>query len=74
MGNEFNVPMGYVVFSKSVCPNCVTLKNRLISQGVTFTEIKVDEDDNARSFLISKGYRSVPVLYVDGEYVPVNVV
>lgn len=74
MGNEFIVPDGYVVFSKSVCPNCVTLKNRLISQGVTFTEIKVDEDDNARSFLIGKGYRSVPVLYVDGEYVPVNVV
>lgn len=71
---SFNVPSGYVVFSKSVCPNCVTLKQRLITKNIPFIEIKVDEDTEAREFLVGQGFRSVPVLFVDGENIPVNVV
>lgn len=71
---SFSVPNGYVVFSKSKCPNCDTLWVKLTSKGIKFTEIKVDEDTEAREFLVGQGFRSVPVLFVDGENVPVNVV
>ena len=71
---SFNLPDGYVVFSKSVCPNCVTLKQRLITKNIPFTEIKVDEDTEAREFLVGQGFRSVPVLFVDGENVKVDLV
>lgn len=71
---SFNIPEGYVMFSKSVCPNCVTLKQRLITKNIPFTEIKVDEDTEAREFLVVQGFRSVPVLFVDGENVKVDLV
>lgn len=68
----FEVPnAGYVVFSKSLCPNCDTLKNRLISKNIQYTEIKVDEITEARDWLVGQGFRSVPVMFVDGVNVPV---
>ena len=67
----FEIPVGYVVFSKSVCPNCDTLKNRLISKNIQYTEIKVDEIPEAREWLVAQGFRSVPVMFVDGVNVPV---
>lgn len=63
---------GVVVFSKEVCPNCVTLKNQLKTKNITFTEIKVDEDFEALIYLKSSGFRSVPVLMKDGVVVKVE--
>lgn len=58
--------VGVVVFSKEVCPNCVTLKNQLKAKNIAFTEIKVDEDFEALTYLKQSGFRSVPVLMKDG--------
>lgn len=63
---SFVIPNGVVVFSKNVCPNCVTLKNVLKQNNVEYTEIKVDEDVDALMFLKESGFRSVPVMFKDG--------
>lgn len=63
---SFVVPDGVVVFSKDVCPNCVTMKNILKQAGVEYTEIKVDENLDALMFLKQAGFRSVPVMFKDG--------
>lgn len=63
---------GVVVFSKSICPNCVTLKNQLNAKGISFTEIKVDEDMEALAYLKQQGFRAVPVLMKDGVVVKVE--
>ena len=62
---------GLVVFSKSVCPNCVTVKNKLKAQGKEFTEIKLEENPEALAFLKEQGFRSVPVVMQDGVVVVV---
>lgn len=57
---------GLIVFSKNVCPNCVTVKNKLKAQGKEFTEIKLEENPEALAFLKEQGFRSVPVVMQDG--------
>lgn len=68
---SFVVPKGLVVFSKNVCPNCVTVKNKLKAQGKDYTEIKLEENPEALSFLKEQGFRSVPIVMLDGEVVVV---
>jgi glutaredoxin len=61
---------GLVVFSKQgFCPNCVKLRAKLQSKGAVYTEYKVDVDTEAYTFLRSKGFSSVPVMFLDGEVV-----
>lgn len=66
MGNEFNVPDGYVVFSGDGCKACITLKDVLNSKGIPYTEYNVYEYDEALAFLVSKGLRGIPQLFIDG--------
>ena len=55
------------VYSKNNCPYCVQAKNLLELKGITFEEIKIDEDSEAREFVLGKGHRTVPQIYQDGE-------
>jgi glutaredoxin len=51
------------VYSKTNCPQCDLVKQQLTAWGYDFREIRVDQDDLAREFLISRGHRSVPQIY-----------
>ena len=55
------------VYSKNNCPFCVQAKNLLKLKGVDYTEVKIDEDNAAREFVLSEGHRTVPQLYRDGQ-------
>jgi glutaredoxin 3 len=55
------------VYSKNNCPFCDQAKNLLKLKGVDYSEIKIDEDQTAREFVLSKGHRTVPQIYQDGE-------
>lgn len=63
---------GLIVFSKSICPNCVTVKRKLEVLGQQYSEICVDEDPEALNFLKGKGFRSVPVVMLDGNVIVVS--
>lgn len=58
--------MNVVVYSKANCPACVKVKNELTLKAVEYTEIRVDQEPAMRDWLLSKGHRSVPQVYVDG--------
>jgi glutaredoxin 3 len=45
------------------------VKDYLSSKGVTFTEVNVQKDMEARKELMAKGIMAVPVTYINGEYV-----
>ncbi len=51
------------VYSKQNCPACVTMKTKLDGMGVTYEEVRVDQDPAVREWLVSQGHRSVPQLY-----------
>jgi len=55
------------VYSKNNCPFCDQAKNLLKLKGIDYSEIKIDEDQTAREFVLSKGHRTVPQIYQDGE-------
>lgn len=54
------------VYSKNNCPFCVQAKNLLRMKGVEFQEVKIDEDQQAREFIVQQGHRTVPQIYKDG--------
>ena len=55
------------VYSKNNCPLCVQAKSLLELKGVEFEEVKIDEDIEAREFVVGKGHRTVPQIYQDGK-------
>lgn len=55
------------VYSKNNCPFCVQAKNLLQLKGFEYEEVKIDEVPEAREFVLSKGHRTVPQIYKDGE-------
>jgi glutaredoxin len=55
------------VYSKNNCPFCDKAKGLLKLKGVAFQEIKIDEDSEAREFIVGEGHRTVPQLYKDGK-------
>lgn len=60
------------IYSLTVCPWCVRAKEYLKSQGIAFTEIKIDRDiENGRDTLerLTGGQRSVPQFFIDGKYI-----
>lgn len=57
---------GVIVYSKTVCPQCVKVKSELTLKGVEFREVKIDGNPEVAKWLIAQGHRQVPVVYVDG--------
>jgi glutaredoxin len=55
------------VYSKNNCPYCVQAKNLLTLKGINYEEIKIDEDSEAREFVLGEGHRTVPQIYQDGK-------
>ncbi len=55
------------VYSKNNCPFCVQAKNLLALKNIPFTEVKIDEDADAKDFILSEGHRTVPQIYKNGK-------
>jgi len=58
------------VFTTTICPYCITLKEFLKKHNVDFEEFDVGQDEKAREEMIKKsGQFGVPVVEIDGEIV-----
>ena len=55
------------VYSKNNCPFCVQAKNLLKSKNIQFEEVRIDEDEKAKEFILGQGHRTVPQIYQDGK-------
>lgn len=53
------------LYSKKNCPFCVQAANLLRSKNINFNEIKIDEDFEAREFILREGHRTVPQIYLN---------
>jgi glutaredoxin len=60
------------VYSKANCPQCVVAKNKLNAAGISYDEVRIDLDGEARATLMGAGHRSVPVIYKDGLHVQLD--
>jgi glutaredoxin len=59
--------MMLTVYSKTLCPFCVQAKNFLRAKNITFREVNIEEDEQAREFIQSQGHRTVPQIYLAGK-------
>jgi thioredoxin reductase (NADPH) len=58
------------VYSKNNCPFCEKAKHLLTTKGIEFKTVMIDEDLEAREWLIGQGHRSAPQIYLgDGLFV-----
>lgn len=55
------------VYSKKHCPFCDRAKALLTNKGIAFEEVKIDEVDQARDFIMEAGHRTVPQIYFQGK-------
>ncbi len=55
------------VYSKNNCPFCEQAKGLLTKKGISFDVVKIDENSEAREWLLEQNHRTVPQLYLDGK-------
>ena len=58
------------IYSKNNCPFCDRAKQLLESKGVSYTEVNIEREPEARQLLVDKGLRSVPQIFKDGVLLP----
>ena len=58
------------VYSKNNCLFCDRAKALLESKDIPFKVIKMEDQPDAREFLIDQGLRSVPQIFKDGVLLP----
>ncbi len=62
--------MNVTVYSTTVCPWCIKVKDFLKANHVPFKEVNVGEDEKAAEEMIEKsGQMGVPVIEVDKEII-----
>jgi len=58
------------IYSTPTCPYCVTLKEFLKEKNISFEDVNVAENREAREEMIHKsGQMGVPVVDIDGEII-----
>jgi len=55
------------IYTKTQCSFCDIAKTYLKAYEIPFTEVNIEEDAEAREFVLSKGHKTVPQIYRDGE-------
>ena len=57
------------IYTWRFCPFCIRAKSLLEKKNITFTEHKIDGDDNARALMIKRanGRRTVPQIFINNE-------
>lgn len=59
-----------VIYSTNTCPYCDMAKKLLTKQGLSYTEIQVDLDDEERDKMIERsGRRTVPQIFFDETHI-----
>lgn len=54
------------VYSKNNCPFCDRAKHLLETKNIEFEVVNIDENPEARDWLIGEGHRSAPQIYQSG--------
>lgn len=55
------------IYTSTTCSYCHMAKEFFKENNVEFIEHNISEDADSRKELMKKGYRSVPVIIIDGE-------
>lgn len=59
------------IYSTAICPYCVAAKSLLQSRGLSWRELRIDADADARREMLARapGARTVPQIFINGVHV-----
>ncbi|HWL11937.1 MAG TPA: glutaredoxin [Ureibacillus sp.] len=57
------------LYTKTICPKCMWIKSELQKAGIVVEEFNIDQNQQAKQFLISAGFLTVPVLEFEGQLI-----
>jgi len=53
------------IYTKTTCPYCDQAKQLLEAFGFEYESVNIEQDTNARTWLLDQGHKSVPQLYIN---------
>jgi glutaredoxin len=53
------------IYTKTTCPYCDQAKQLLEAFGFEYEAVNIEQDADARAFVLGEGHRSVPQIYVN---------
>lgn len=54
------------IYTKTVCPKCMLVKTTLDSANITYETVNLDENEEAKKYIIEKGFMAVPIMEHNG--------
>lgn len=57
------------LYTKTICPKCMWIKSELQKAGIVVEEFNIDQNQQAKQFLINAGFLTVPVLEFEGQLI-----
>ncbi|KTD16704.1 glutaredoxin 3 [Legionella jordanis] len=59
-----------IMYSTAYCPYCTKARDLLDRKGITYTDIRVDDQPDRRDEMITKsGRRTVPQIFINGQHI-----
>ncbi len=60
-----------IIYTSATCSYCVRAKSLLSQKGISFTEIRVDKDEEKRKEMLvrSNGQRTVPQIFINDRHI-----
>ncbi len=57
------------MYTTAVCPYCTAAKRLLSERGLSWTELRIDRDSDARMTMLNRsmGARTVPQIFINGQ-------
>ena len=59
----------YKVYGTKICLYCDKAENLLKTKDLPFEKIYIDEDDNAKDYIVEQGFKTVPQIWLDDKYI-----
>jgi len=59
----------YKVYGTRICLYCDKAENLLKTKDLPFEKIYIDEDDDAKDYIVKQGFKTVPQIWLDDKWI-----
>ena len=59
----------YKVYGTRICLYCDKAEHLLKTKDLPFEKIYIDEDDDAKSYIVEQGFKTVPQIWLDDKWI-----